>query len=409
MSGKQFSRLAFAAGLALAAVTATAAPAVAAPTRLTLPALTGPYQVGTTDVHLVDASRADPWVPAQRRELMVTVDYPVRHAGSAPRAQWLPPGVASAFAAQAESPDFLGVPPGSVDWTATRRQARTGVPADLALGKRPVVLFSHGFGGAREVDSVLVDDLASRGYVVVSLSHTHEAAAVEFPGGRVEPSMETAETVAGKKKALDARVADTRFVLDTLGRGLRADADGKPLPRGLGATLDLGRVGMAGHSYGGFTAGEAMAGDRRIDAGVNLDGAMAWGFGPPSPDPYLPGKVTEGLDRPFLLFGAATHDHAGGTDRSWTDFWAAQRGWKRDITLTRGQHLALTDLQAVVPQLAGLVTPERAAAVIGTADPQRSLTAQRDYVAAFFDLHLRGVDRHLFDGPSPRYPEITFS
>ena len=399
------SRRAFlAAGLAVAATLSTAAPALAAPVPLTLPALTGQYQVGTTSLHLVDSGRADPWVPQQRRELMVTIDYPVRHTGSAPREPWLPPSLAAALDAEAASPDLLGLPPGSADWGSTLRQARTGVPADPGLGKRPVVLFSHGFNGAREVDSVLVDDLASRGYLVVSISHTHEAAAVEFPGGRVEPAMEAGITPEGRKKAIDARVADSRFVLDELtrlARGTNPDAEHRPLPRGLGATLDLGRVGMFGHSYGGFTAGETMYHDRRIDAGINLDGTMR---------SDEPGEVAKhGLDRPFLLFGSefdtgGFHDHA--TDPSWQSFWAAQRGWKRDLSLRESRHLGFTDLQAVAPQVSALVTPERLTATIGTIDPRRSLLAQEDYVSAFFDLHLRGVDRHLFDGPSSCYPEV---
>lgn len=397
----------FATGLAVAATLSTAAPAFASPVPLTLPALTGTYQVGTTSLHLVDQARADPWVPQQRRELMVTIDYPVRHTGSAPRAPWVPASLAAAIDAEASSPDLLGLPPGSADWSSTLRQARTGVTADLALGKRPVVLFSHGFQGAREVDSVLVDDLASRGYLVVSLSHTHEAAAVEFPGGRVEPALESGLTPEGLRKAIDARVADTRFVLDELGRlanGANPDAEHRPLPRRLGATLDLGRVGMFGHSFGGFTAGETMYHDSRIDAGINLDGGMR---------ADQPGEVAKhGLDRPFLLFGSATdeggfHDHL--TDPTWQSFWAAQRGWTRDLSLRGSRHLGFTDLQAVVPQLSALVTPERLASVIGTIDPRRSLLAQEDYVSAFFDLHLRGVDRHLFDGPSPCHPDVRFA
>ncbi|GGP14508.1 hypothetical protein GCM10012278_70590 [Nonomuraea glycinis] len=51
---------------------------------------------------------------------------------------------------------------------------------------KPVALFSPGFGYPRETYTAIIDDLASRGHVVVSLSHTYESAAVEFPGGRLE-------------------------------------------------------------------------------------------------------------------------------------------------------------------------------------------------------------------------------
>lgn len=56
-----------------------------------------------------------------------------------------------------------------------------------------------------------------------------------------------------------------------------------------------------------------------------------------------------------------------------------------------------------------LVPADKRALFIGTVDPARSLTAQHDYLTAFFDLHLRGRDNGLLDGPSPRYPEIKFA
>jgi hypothetical protein len=45
---------------------------------------------------------------------------------------------------------------------------------------------------------------------------------------------------------------------------------------------------------------------------------------------------------------------------------------------------------------------------IGTIDADRAITAQRAYLGAFFDLHLRHHDNHLLSKPSPRYPEIEF-
>src|SRR5689334_4625782 len=50
--------------------------------RLTLPAPTGPYPVGTVDLHLIDHARANPWTATPPyRELMVSVWYPARDAG----------------------------------------------------------------------------------------------------------------------------------------------------------------------------------------------------------------------------------------------------------------------------------------------------------------------------------------
>ncbi|RVX41085.1 platelet-activating factor acetylhydrolase isoform II [Nonomuraea polychroma] len=411
------------AGLALACGLTATAPAVAAEqARLTAPTLTGQYDVGTIDLHLVDPSRPDPWKPERRRELMVTVTYPADRFAKGPRAPWLTPGMSTVIDQALAGEDYLDLPAGSIDWASAKRRAETGVSVAHGAPK-PVALFSPGFGVPRETYSAIVDDLASRGYVVVSLSHTYESVAVEFPGGRLELAVSEGEGPEFENKALDARVADSRFVLDQLTkitRGENPDTGKRPLPRGLGRSLDLSRVGAYGHSSGGFTAGETMVHDRRVDAGINLDGAMATAVGYPPGSPYVPGEVTKrGLDRPFLLMGAEGVDENGKPlehthrhpefDRSWADFWASQKGWKRDLLLRGGStHMAYSDLQIIVPQLGARVAPEKREAVIGTIDPRRSLAAQRDYIGAFFDLHLRGRDLHLFDGESPRHPNIDF-
>ncbi len=177
---------------------------------------------------------------------------------------------------------------------------------------------------------------------------------------------------------------------------------------------------MYGHSYGGFTAGETMFHDRRIAASINLDGTMGYGQDG-EPPVFVSGEVsTNGLDQPFLLMGAEAVDPETGEvsphthltfDTSWVEFWANQRGWKRDLLLETGAHLSYTDLQVILPQIAGPLNlpTEQIEFQIGTIDPVHSVTAQRTYIAGFFDLHLRNRDTGLFDGPSPQHPDITFT
>lgn len=363
------------------------AAALLAASTLVTPQLSGPLPVGTFNAHLVDSTRADPWQPAKDRELMVSVSYPARRAGE--RAPWLTPGLAGAVDPIISSPVFLDIPTGTVDWSGTRRQAR--VDAGAMPGKWPVVLFSPGLQAPREFYAGAADDLASRGYVVVTVSHTYETLAVEFPGNRVEYGNTDArpETM---KKAIDARVADMRFVLSQLPR--------------LHRWVDMSRVGIAGHSYGGYTAGETMVHDHRFDVGINIDGAMEHtGDGPV----YAPGEVVKrGLDRPFLLFGGDLGDRElshvdTSLTKSWADFWPNQRGWKRDVHLDNGAHHGFSDLQWSVPQIPE-VSPARRAGLIGAISPEDSLRAQHDYVAAFFDLHLKNKRTSIFD--RPRHPGV---
>ena len=48
-----------------------------------------------------------------------------------------------------------------------------------------MVLFTPGYTATSSDYTFLMEDLASRGYVVGAIDHTYEATAVEFPGGGI--------------------------------------------------------------------------------------------------------------------------------------------------------------------------------------------------------------------------------
>ena len=265
---------------------------------------------------------------------MVSLWYPAQRVHGYPLAPWLPP------AAWARFEQDQGIPPGVLQVPLTH--GRVGAPVEHDRGGRPVVLYSPGLGSNRDSGTVLVEELVSRGYIVVTIDHTHDASAVEFPDGRVETPAMPPFTPEVLEKAVAVRVADTRFVLDTLAAlnaGANPDAEHRRLPSGLRGALRLSSVGMFGHSLGGATAAAAMLEDQRIQAGVNLDGTL---FGP---------VVDAGLDRPFMLVGA--EGHGRDSDQSWAKFWANLRGWRLNLQLTGSAHNSFTDLQVMVPQTAG--------------------------------------------------------
>ncbi len=384
--------------------------------RLTLPAPTGRYQVGTVSLHLTDRGRRDPWVAGQaHRELMVSVRYPATEdAGRFPRAPQLTPAEAAGFDAMNNFSEY--VPKGKVAWDATLTHAHTGAPVALRPGRRlPVVLYSPGAGDPRSLGSTLCDELASRGYAVVTVDHTYEAPAVQFPDGRVARSVLPAELAKAQRtgritqlleKVSGVRVADTRFVLGALAR----TGAGSVLPAALRGALDTGAVGMFGQSAGGFTAAQTMHDDPRIRAAADLDGVL--GYTQHDDDPSHPSTVArDGVDRPLLLMGMAGDTHH--TVASWDAVWRHSTrpgAWLRDLTLTGGRHASYTDAEALVPQIARQLGLSRKAvtAMVGTVAPERAIAAERAYVTAFFDRWLRGRDTGLLDGPSRRYPEVRF-
>ena len=76
--------------------------------------------------------------------------------------------------------------------------------------------------------------------------------------------------------------------------GEDSDAEGNDLPDGVGAGLDLRKLGMFGFSLGGYASANTMLADERVTAGIDLDGTLQ--------DDPVKGPLGEvartGLDRP---------------------------------------------------------------------------------------------------------------
>ncbi|MEV3860977.1 hydrolase [Streptomyces sp. NPDC050095] len=390
------------AGTALLALTAT--PAAAAPdrVRMRLPAPTGPYPVGTTALRLVDTSRRDPWTGGPARELMVDVRHPARSAAGHRRVAQMTAGEAGAFD---RLNNFEGLPTGRVDWSATRTFAHAGSPLDRRT-PHPVVLYSPGVLDPRTLGTTLTDELASWGYVVIAVDHPYDVSAVEFPGGRIEtsrlPQEFTAAQQAGPaavtallKKTTAVRVADLRFVLDVVERAFDEGA------------LCRAPIGAFGQSAGGFAAFQALHDDRRLAAAANLDGVLAY-VQDDHDEGNLSGVAAHGTDRPLLVMGSEGNDRT--TVPSWRALWRHSTGWRRNLSLQGAHHATYTDATTLLPQIAArLGLPHRTLVDwVGTVPAQRAVAAQRAYLTAFFDRHLRGRDSGLLDGPSARHPEITF-
>ena len=327
--------------------------------------------IGTTALRLVDHSRPDPFAKGRRdRELMVQFWYPAERTGPR-RAYYLPHGTASAVE------QFTGLRHGTLH--ALRAHATAAVP--VARGPHPVILFDPGAGIPRGLYTLLVEDLAARGYIVAALDHPHEAIAVEFPGGRLVPaSFEVTPRTA--KKALAVRVADIRFVLARL-----AVLNARGTFRG---QFDLRRIGIVGHSLGGAAAAAAMLVDTRLQAGVDLDGSVS---GP---------VVQIGLRRPFMLVNASGSFRR---DPSLRALWTHLKGPRVNLELARSGHYTFSDLVALTPQLKPLPAALQQLD-IGTIPPPGAVAAVRASLAAFFDRYLRSQPAPLLDDPSRFYSEL---
>ncbi|NUW42110.1 alpha/beta hydrolase family protein [Nonomuraea rhodomycinica] len=354
---------------------ASKAPA-SAPDKPYLPEPTGSHPVGTTSLHLKDASRPDPWVPSVKaRELMVSLWYPARSPGLQ-RARYMTPKESELFLKDAKLTDL---PPALLSTTRTNAFS-DAKPAGRGHGL-PLVVLSPGFGKPRSTLTALAEDLASRGYVVAAIDHTYETVATTFPDGRVttcvpcdgdhDPSMFT--------KVVNVRAADVSFVLDRLTG---------PRPAWKGARLiDRSRTGMAGHSIGGASAVTALALDARLRAGIDIDGTTP------------PDALTRELKRPFMFLGkAATYTPGMEPAATWERDWKLMTGWKRWLLVTGAEHASFTDV--------GVLAAEFGIDIGADLPAERGLAITRTYVGAFFDRHLLNRPQPLLDGPSASNPEV---
>ncbi|CAM5700849.1 Alpha/beta hydrolase OS=Streptomyces tendae OX=1932 GN=GUR47_26815 PE=4 SV=1 [Streptomyces tendae] len=265
---------------------------------------------------------------------------------------------------------------GTADACAVRRTSRAGSPS--------LVLLSPGFSMPRTTLTALAEELAGRGYVVAAVDHAYESVGTEFPGGRVPPCVACDRVGVDVEEAavVEGRAADLSFVIDESTGHRRAGA--------LAPVIDSHRIGVAGHSIGGPAAMATMAADRRVRAGVNLDGG------------FFVRDAGSGLGRrPFMMVGAEDVHGPADTGSDWPATWERLHGWKRWLTVTGAGHFSFTDIPWLAEQL-GLADPEV------PLSGERGWCITRDYVRAFFDLHLRGIPQTLLHGPTPSHPEVAF-
>lgn len=224
----------------------------------------GPHPVGNRRFELEDGDRG--------RTLPVEVWYP---ADESARAAAATGQTLSAFEADPPRSDtFASLLTDAPD--CVRTQTRSADAPTPAEGPWPLVVFSHCHVCTRFDVASVAERLASFGIAVAAPDHEGNTLWDQLEG--------TAASVG--EEFLEVRVADVRFVLDSL---LGSDA---AVPAELAGQFDADRVGVMGHSFGGSTAGITAARDDRIRAGLSITAPLtALGGGAP---------ITT-IDTPFLF------------------------------------------------------------------------------------------------------------
>jgi dienelactone hydrolase len=371
--------------------------------RYKLPASTGPYAIGTSILNFTDDSRYED--PAShhgdKRALVAQVWYPAMQS-TMPIAKYQRWGETTAA-------NFYN--------QLLHTHSRMDAPLAVAGGPFPVLLFGHRWGGQRTQDTALCEDLASHGYVVVSVDHPYNSARVEMADGKIiagdEPiegpggeSASSAQQIAFWNATLDTWADDDIFVLDQLA-ALNSSAGSQ-----FHGAFDMARIGAFGHSFGGAVAFSLLGRDPRIRSAVNLDG---WTFGAldaRTTQPILVVYEQEAMDRrrqlTLLPHPGTTGDQLDRADIESVDGSLTRFGG--DVLYIAGtQHMDFTD-QPLLP-------PLRRPGFTGPIAPARIQTILRTTVLSFFENTLqsraqpslgnnpdKGQDTTLEHHPAPAQP-----
>ncbi|MEK7801200.1 MAG: hypothetical protein AAB276_01985 [Pseudomonadota bacterium] len=125
---------------------------------------------------------------------------------------------------------------------------KTYLPTGRSDGPFPVIIWSHGLGGSRDGAGFISRYIASHGYVVVHIQHAGTDSTLWE--GKAGHPWDVIRATPIPRKATLQRLRDVPFSLNQL-----SSLD-------IASQMDLTRIGMSGHSFGGMTT-QVMAGQRR--------------------------------------------------------------------------------------------------------------------------------------------------
>ncbi len=372
---------------------------------------TGPYQVGKVDYDLVDQSRREIFTndPQAKREILVNVYYPADPALGTQPSPFMEGKTLDTFAQLYHLPtNFIN--------NALHSNAYIKAPLARFPGRYPVVLFSPGWGTDPLFYAPTLEDLASHGYVVAALWHTYSCDFTAFPDGRVsfankagsDPDHypdEQNQQLQIRERVGGVWIDDAQFVMNQFAQFNQSDAR-------FAGHLDLSRIGMFGHSFGGTVSLEAGKVDNRIKAVINVDGGLA--FAEPAAHP--------GLQKPTMLMFSddpkVTDEELkqeGITRQQYEEALAQyhaqqQRYYKLSdpaylLRLKNSAHLTYAAAMALV---APLVPDQITAIDVGTIKGTRAVHIYDGYLIAFFNQHIKSIPEPILWKGAPHPSGISF-
>jgi predicted dienelactone hydrolase len=265
----------------------------------------------------------------------------------------------------------------------------------------PVVIMRAGAGALTIDFTTLAEDLASHGYVVVGFDAPYRTFVVVLPDNRVviRPPTNDPENLQADQadrlinRLLPMWIGDTKFVVSQLQSLNAGDPSGKFTGR-----LDMQRLGMFGHSFGGAQALQFCHDDPRCKAGIDIDGA-----------PYG-SVVQDGVKQPFM-FILSDHSHdlpdsaSGQIHANFQSIYDHLPNGRLFITIRGANHFSFSDQMLLKSHY---VIRLLRTFGFGRLGGRRGLAITAEYVHTFFDVYLKDAPAASLNKPSQLYPEVQF-
>ena len=266
-----------------------------------VPKPTGDKNIGTESIELIDIDRLE-WFtedPQDLRKIMIQIWYPTDDLDGE-KELYIDYGEIriEALASQFDYSPFLFKKLIDVE-TNSIKKAEPSTQSSF-----PLIIFSHGLGGNRTQNTVIIEELTSHGYVVIAIEHAYDANISIFDNGDVADyrsginyerrntqKITPEEFWAIRLPQLETRAKDVSYIIDQLELG--------NLPENIVNIIDLENIGVFGHSFGGATSIYSSYNDHRIDACINLDGWMV----------VVPDEIVDnGINKNFMYLGQEQWD-----------------------------------------------------------------------------------------------------
>jgi predicted dienelactone hydrolase len=222
----------------------------------------------------------------------------------------------------------------------------------------PLVLFSHGFGGCNTQTTFLMETLAKAGYLVLAPNHQDArcGSARKAGGGMHKPEAPFRDV----EKWSDATYRDRRADMEAVLEAVMAEKTFESVP------VDPNRVGIVGHSLGGYTV-LGLAGGWLSWKDLRMKAALALS---PHCSPFIAKGSLGTMDVPVMYQGGTRDIGESPLIRKPGGAYVKSSKPKFYVEFEGAGHFAWTDLNRTY---------------------QQSINA---YSVAFFDAYLKG-ETHL--------------